>query len=644
VNPKWNKFIVIGVVAIVVVAGVVVYYELTRQNCNLKSTNPLYVDQYEEADSADPQWAASTPGWGLVQQIYQTLVMYNGTSLTDFSPVLATNWTPSSNGFHWNFSLVQTAHFSNGDPFNAYVMWFSLYRLLAMQGIDQYLLSENFWYPQVSYYSNTTQVNASLQNLTTALNTFDFSSPTAGEIAYMSADNQSFRVLGPYEIQINPGFGYNAIYGTNQTPGVPFVSGPLGNYSGVPYSFLLAELSTPGAAAVDPIVIDQNGGVGSGPNSWMAQNAMGTGPYVLSSFSQTAGYTLAPDSNYWGKSLATAEPWNNNVQPAKSTIVVNYQVDSSVTVQDLKSGSVATASFAYLGPSQINELKGVSCLVVQQLSLPFAGAGGSWWVFMNQSVFPFNNISVRAAITHAIDYSQVLNLSFGGYATEWVGPVAPGHPYYNPSHLAPYQYNLTLAKQEIADSPCANLACNNTPFNFEYLLDSTDFTSAAFVIQSDLAKIGINVQPVGVTLKEFYALQTLQNGVCQSATTTDGGPFNIGLDFYSSDYISPDDWTQQDFLSYGSANICQSGFNSLAWGTYNASLDNLVLTTAGTTNPTLLAQNYSEMTQIMYQNYTNAWLAVPDLFAVYNNALGGLYQTPMGSTTVSTMSWNTMSA
>ena len=46
----------------------------------------------------------------------------------------------------------------------------------------------------------------------------------------------------------------------------------------------------------------------------------------------------------------------------------------------------------------------------------------------------------------------------------------------------------------------------------------------------------------------------------------------------------------------------------------------------------------------MYQNYTNAWFAVPDLFSVYNPALSGLYQNPMGSTTVSTMTWNTISA
>jgi peptide/nickel transport system substrate-binding protein len=640
-NPKWNKVIVIAVVLIAVGAGVLVYYELSQQNCNLKSKNPLVVDQYEAADTADPQWAASTPGWGLVQQVYQTLVMYNGTSLTNFTGILAQNWSKSMDGFHWNFTLRTGVHFSNGDPFNAYAMWYSLYRLIDMGGINLYLLEENFWYPGVSYYSPAAQVAASAANLSAELQEFNtptnVTTPPSALLSAMEADNQSFRVLSPSEIQVNPGFGYNAIY--NATTG---------NYTGVPYAFLLAELATPGAAAVDPIAINMHGGITpGGPNTWMSTNAAGTGPYVLTSFTGS-GYTLTPDPNYWATSLAAQETWNNNIQPAKSTVVVNYQTDSSVTIQDLKSGSVATASFAYLGPSQISQLQGISCLTVQNLgnlNPAFPAASGSWWVFMNQSVFPFNNLSVRAAIVHAINYSQVFNIAFGGYASPWVGPVPPGHPYYNPGNLPPYQYNLTLAKQEIANSPCRNNnpACS-VPFSYEYLEDSTDFTSAAYVIQQDLKAININVVPVGVTLKEFYYLQTLPNGQCESATSTDGGPFYIGQDFYASDYISPDDWTQQDFLSTGSANICQSGFNSIASSNYNASLDDLVLSTAGTANPTLLAQNYSLMTEIMYQNYTNAWFAVPYYFSAYNNALSGLYQTPMGSTPVSTMSWNTIGA
>jgi peptide/nickel transport system substrate-binding protein len=645
-DPKWRRVIAVGVVVVLVLAGVGLYFvvrnNLSSQNCALKSTNPIVVDQAEVAETADPQTAPSTPSWGLVQQIYQTLVMYNGSSLTNFSGVLAKSWSVSPDGYHWNFTLNQGVHFSNGDPFNAYVMWFSLYRELALFGINQYLLSENFWFPNVNYYSTAAQVDSSAANVTTALNTFNFFSPTPAEVAVMSASNQSFEVLGAYEIELNLGTGYLQSY--NATSGVS---------TGVPYAYLLAEISTPGAAAVDPAVIQAHGGVVKGsPNSWMQSNAVGTGPYLLSTYSTTTGYSLTPDPNYWGAQLAAQQPWNNNLQPAKATIDVNYQSQSSVTIQDLKSGAVATASFLYLGPSSIQQLQGIGCLKVVQLdkspaNAPFSGANGAWWVFMNQSVYPFSNWSVRAAITHAIDYSEILQDAFGGYAFDWVGPAPPGHPDYNTANLAPYPYNLTLAKQEIANSPCANNACSGLDFEFEYLSTSIDWADVATIVQSNLAQIGITVTPVGITLAQFYTEQTLDpnTGKCTSAEVYEGsGPFFIGEDFYSSDYISPDDWTQEDFLSFGSANICQSGFNSYASPNYNNSLDNLVYEAAGTPNPALASQLYGEMEQIMYQNYTNAWFACPYLFSVYNPALAGLYETPMGSTPLSTMSWNTVSA
>ena len=643
-DPKWRNVIVVCVVVGLVIAGIGIYYvvqrNLSNQKCGLQSTNPLIVDQAEEAETADPQTAPSTPAWALVQQVYQTLTMYNGTSLTNFSGILAKNWSVSPDGFHWNFTLQSGVHFSNGDPFNAYAMWFSLYRELALYGVNQYLLSENFWFPNVWYYSDPGQVANSSANVTADLNTFNFGDPNASEVAVMSAQNQSFRVISPDEIQLNLGFGY-----LDYTP------------FSVPYAYLLAEVSTPGGAAVDPAVIQANGGVVKGAaNSWMQSNAMGTGPYVLTSYSDTAGYTLSPTPNYWGATLAAQEPWNNNLQPAKSALETNYQSQPSVTVQDLKSGAVASASFMYLGPSTIQQLKGISCLDVQQLNTQFSGANGDWWVFMNQSVFPFNNWSVRAAITHAINYTQVLEDAFGGYAFDWVGPTPPGGPDYNPGNLPPYQYNLAQAKQEIANSPCANGACaagnplcpvSNCDFEYQYLSTSLDWQDAATLIAADLANIGITVTPIGISLAQFYTEQTLDpdTGQCIGSEVYEGtGPFYIGQDFYSSDYISPDDWTQENFLSFGSANICQSGFNNFGESNYNVSLDNLVLEAAGTSNATLANQLYAQMAQIMYQNYTNAWFAVPDLFAVYNPALSGLYQTPMGSTTLSTMSWNTVSA
>ena len=152
-----------------------------------------------------------------------------------------------------------------------------------------------------------------------------------------------------------------------------------------------------------------------------------------------------------------------------------------------------------------------------------------------------------------------------------------------------------------------------------------DWQTVATILQQNLAAIGITIQPVPISLDQLYVEQsTDDSGNCITNTTVAGGPFPIGQEFYTSDYISPDDWTTNDAISWGSANYCMAQFA-------NATVDNWVYQAAGTSNPSLAAQLYGNLTEAMYYNYTDAWLVVPTSFAVYSDALHGIYENAMGS-------------
>src|SRR5207249_2399815 len=210
----------------------------------------------------------------------------------------------------------------------------------------------------------------------------------------------------------------------------------------------------------------------------------------------------------------------------------------------MKSGSVAGVSFAYVGPSQINDLKNAPCVSANLLNVVYGSTAGAWWVYMNQNTPPFTDIHVRAAVVHAIDYAEIIRTAFNGHA--------------------------------------------------------------------DLLKIGLHIDIVGINnIDELYTEQGRDptTGECISQTSFKGGPFPMGQEFYTSDYISPDDWTQNNALSYGSANDCMSAY-------VNATMDQLVIDAAGDTNPTTLASKYSQITRLMYDNYTNAWLVVPQQFQI----------------------------
>jgi len=608
-NPLYRNIIVIVIVALVVLS--VVTLRVVTQNC-LTQTNPMLVDQSEVPDSLDPGETFSTPGWAAVQQVYQGLVNYNGSSYTTFMGTLAENWTESSDGLQYNFTLWPGVHFSNGDPYNAYVQWFSFYRSLLLAGGPQFILEENFYSTNfnasspLNYYSNITNISQANTTLVNDLNTWNFLDPTnQTQIALMGTANQSFVVLNPLEIQLNLGLGYLASS----------------------YTYLLASLSAPNSYAVDPAVVQANGGVVAGqPNTYLSVNMVGTGAYLMGYYNGLpgGGYSLVPDPHYWGKAAAAQDPSDNLLQPANTTVDVVFQNSVDITTNDLVVGDVASASFAYIGPGTVHVLQGKSCLVVQALPTVYGSTSGSWWVYLDQNVFPFNNLSVRAAIAHAINYNQIIQQAFGGYAQEWVGPVPPAYPYYNPASLSPYQYNLSLAQQEIADSPCANGACAGMSIKYAYLDTGIDWAETAQFLKQDLKVIGININPIPISLPDLYEEQALTNGVCTTQTGANGGPFYMGQEFYTSDYISPDDWTQNDAQSAGSANLCMSQYN-------NATVTNDTYLAASSSNNTTLTSLYTNMTAAMYYNYADIWLVVPTAFAVYSTHLHGIIQNPMAS-------------
>ena len=638
-KPQTRNIIVIAVVVIVIVAGIGAYFALkhsTTSNCGPNQTAYICIDQAEIPDSLDPAVTFSTPGWAAVQQVYQGLVNYNGSQVTGFTGVLATNngtisYNPNTGFETYTFELRPGVVFSNGDPYNAYVQWYSLYRSLLLAQGPQFILEQNFYSTNfdpsnpLSYYSNLTDIQSANATLVNDLNSWNFDTPTIAEIQAMSEPNQSFQVLTNESIALNLGYGY---LDSN-------------------YTYLLASISAPNSYAVDPVWIDANGGVVEGNvNDYAATNTMGTGPYVLNGYNGVGGggYTLTPNPKYWGASAYATQPWNNNVAPANTSVEIIFQDTIDITVNDLKTGQVQGASFAYVGPSTIQQLQGFSNVVVDPLPIVYGATSGSWWIFLNQSVYPFNNLSVREAITHAIDYQQIIAQAFGGYASQWVGPVPPSYPYNNnvTADEPYYSYNLTLAQQEIADSPCAANACAGTSINYMYLNVGADWADTAQFLEQDLAKIGITINPVGVSLDELYEEQGLDsNGACVSSTSANGGPFYMGQEFYTSDYISPDDWTQNDFVSTGSANECMAGFNSGASAAYNATYDDWVYNAASDSNPADLTAYYTNMTQTLYDNYTEIWLVVPTSFAVFTTNLHGYIFNPMASAEPFAIGFNT---
>jgi peptide/nickel transport system substrate-binding protein len=642
-NPRTSRVLAILVAIIAVSSTLGVYYSAAKgvttgkaTYCAPVTTNPLIFDSPETADSVDPTVTYTVPGWSIDQNVYQTLVMYNGSSETDFVGELAKNWTTSPNGLYWNFTLWPGEHFSNGDPLNAYVVWYSWYRSLIVNQPDTFLVEENFYVPGATYYSNINTIHTANATLTNNLNAYaagDINNPSPSVLSYMETSGQSFQVLNNLSIEVHfVGAGYldySSYYGGAGT---------------IPYAFLLDQISTVAFIVVDPLWIAAHGGVVAGQgNAYSSTHALGSGPYMLSYYEENGGWQLSPNPDYWAaNTVAKWQPWNTLVQPALRTIQANIQPDPTVVVHNLETGSIVSGDFGYVGPSTLNPIASDPCLVVKAAPVVYGSTAGAWWIYMDQKTQPFSNWSVRAAIVHAINYPQVIKEAFGSAqaGTQWVGPVPPGYPDYNPGGLANYSYNIKLAWQEMNQSPWPydpKTGSGGYPnqLNFEYV-NSGDFPVVALLLQSELGQIGIRLNLEGMSYNQLILEQTFNYNTytCPTTLSINGGPYPIGMDFYSADYVAPDDATQLDAISYGFYNQCMSQYA-------NSTIDTLVLDAAGESNATLRAQEYAQMTQAMYVNYTDAWLVVPTFFQVYSVQLTGLVPNAMGSSIPASFEYNT---
>jgi peptide/nickel transport system substrate-binding protein len=82
-------------------------------------------------DSLDPQYGFFVVD-GYFANVFQGLVQFNGSDSQHVVPSLASNYTVAANFENYTFTMRPNTWFSNKDPINAYVAWFSFVRINYM--------------------------------------------------------------------------------------------------------------------------------------------------------------------------------------------------------------------------------------------------------------------------------------------------------------------------------------------------------------------------------------------------------------------------------------------------------------------------------------------------------------------------------
>ncbi len=424
------------------------------------STQELIVDEGSAPTTGDPAAAIDNNGLEIAQNTQLPLTFCENPACTTLIPVLAVSWNESPNGLTYTFNLRSNVYYSNGDPFNAYVVWYNIYRDLIINQAADFIF--------YIYFNVTGVTPGDVNSLDNSMNS---PGSNATLLSIMENMDNSVTVLNATAVQFHL---------TN-----PFVA-------------FLQSIDTAPWVFVDPYVVQQNGGVVlNQPNTWMSVNGstVGDAPYITQTYVVNQYALMIANPHYWAQNMTN----NLILEPAKiPKVLLQYPTDELTRTEALETGKVQASIVSFNDIS--NVLSACSACYI-----PNTGPSGSIeWINIDQLKAPTNNTLVRQAMIEAINISEIESVVYDGYATPVVGPMPNIFNYYNSSiHNLPY--NVTNAKALLAKAGYPGGAGFPT-INMIY------YTSAyaalvAEIVKQDLSDIGITLQTQELTADEVISLQ-----------------------------------------------------------------------------------------------------------------------------------------
>jgi ABC-type transport system substrate-binding protein len=408
----------------------------------------------------------------MLYTVYQPLVSVNETLLygngtIQYMPGLAGNWTVSPNGTIYTFNLRQNVNFSDGNHLNAYQVWMEEYGFYYLSG------NSSYWWENYDLF-NMSPVNFGSSTIA-AINASSLVNPSAQATAIMSNSSWPIYASGPYQLVFRLAH--------------PFIwfPGTLVAFQGLIYD--------------SQWVLDHGGfGNPTSINSYFDQNPIpGSGPYDITRVSENSYVSFTQDPHYWGLSLTPAQVAAQPIwDPGHvANVVVYAKTDDLSRYSDLSSGQ---AQIADIGSSDWSLV--TADPQYGYVTQPSWG-GQVMLLGLNAADYPTNITLVRQAIVHAINYTDLYQTAYLGLMSPYTGPEYPSwSQYYDLGNFQPYQYNLTLAEQDLAAADIKNMPT----FTMRIWSGCEACSDASQVIQADLQQIGITVSVQVLTTDQVLSL------------------------------------------------------------------------------------------------------------------------------------------
>jgi ABC-type transport system substrate-binding protein len=122
------------------------FYPITK-GAGAKNPTVYTKVSYGDPETLDPARAYDTSAGEVIQNVYETLVFYDGGATDKFVPQLAESWKTSDDGKTWTFTIRKGVKFHNGDVLTPSDVAYSFQRGILQGGTSspQFLMSEPFF-------------------------------------------------------------------------------------------------------------------------------------------------------------------------------------------------------------------------------------------------------------------------------------------------------------------------------------------------------------------------------------------------------------------------------------------------------------------------------------------------------------------
>lgn len=552
--------------------------------------NPLdfYSISAGEPDTLDPAVDYETAGGEVLQNVYETLIWYNGSSAVELMPMLATevpsltNGGISADGLTYTFHLRTGVKFHDGNTMTSEDVKFSIWRLLMINDPNgpAWILGE-ILIP--NYYSLNVMNDTQAAIMNAAVNTA-ITTPDANTVVFHLA------LPAPYFL----------------------------------YCMAFTEASVVSKAYV---MAPTHGGVVNGTaNTWMVTHTCGTGPFMLNVWSAGTQVILDKNPNYW-RTPAYFDHIFLQYQSAYSARKASFQTGDADWIY------VPRASIYDFISTPTNQMPQYRVVMgYPTFSLDFIGlnqnitraAGSSDTIPSNF----FANKNARMAFSYAFDNAKYNAVTMLGTSITPNGAIPMGMYGYDAS-VPSYQYNLTKAANYLKqvpnpNSPGQSFADTGFVLTIAYNTGNVPRQTASFLLQNGFNEMKSQGLINGTVTLNILALDWPTLLAQQRARTLPA--FFLG---WAPDYADPQDYVAPFY----------TGTYGTTCGIRDPLLAAMIDAAATEINPEVRAQLYKDMSFYAIDQDYFVWTSQATNFHVeqrwvtgyqFNPMYSNLYYYPMG--------------